>query len=125
MHVADTLTKAPRALPDALRKAFRNEASRALWRKDAAQAAFQRADDFWGRELQREFGDRAGDARYTAEGMGKEGSRLRFAHDQRERLRIVYERAQDAYSEACERRYRHEDPDTFTDDVCRCRECAA
>lgn len=124
MHVADTLTKAPRSFAEARRQ---TGASRARDVMLAAQAAFGRADDFFSRELEARFGKRAGDMRYTAEGRGEEGSTLRFAHDQRERLRVAWEQAKEEYRRACDRRYRHEDEDagTITDDVCRCRECVA
>lgn len=122
MHVADTLTKTPRALPDARRQSAAGRAREALM---AAQIAFQRADDFWQHELEASFGKRAGDVRYTAEGKGEEGSSLRFAHDHRDRLRVAWEQAKEDYRHACELRYRREDTDALTDDVCRCAECAA
>lgn len=52
---------------------------------------FTAADEAWSRVLQCEFGSRAGDVRYTAEGMGEPGSVLRQAHDRRERARIAWQ----------------------------------
>jgi hypothetical protein len=52
--------------------------------------AFQQADDAWSAELKRIFGKRAGDARYTAEGKGEEGSDLRRLHDAREAARVAW-----------------------------------
>lgn len=42
------------------------------------------ADDAWSAELTRQFGKAAGDVRYTAQGMGDEGSPLRALHDHRQ-----------------------------------------
>jgi hypothetical protein len=45
-----------------------------------AKTAYQRAheaDDAWSKELQRLFGKRAGDVRYTKKGEGAPGSKLR------------------------------------------------
>lgn len=56
-----------------------------------AHYAFQDADDAWSRELQRLFGKRAGDVRYTDAGKGAPGSVLRSLHDAREALRMAWE----------------------------------
>ena len=47
---------------------------------DAYKAALA-ADDAWGDELRRLFGKRAGDVRYTRQGMGDPESELRRLHD--------------------------------------------
>ena len=47
----------------------------------------QRTDDVWSAELQRLFGKRAGDVRYTPHGKGEPGSALRVAYDAREAAR--------------------------------------
>src|SRR5688572_18000781 len=47
----------------------------------AAQKAAQDADDAWSTEGRRIFRSGWGDARYTVEGMGPPGSRLRELHD--------------------------------------------
>lgn len=49
-------------------------------REDLYRAAMA-ADDAWSDELQRLFGKRAGDARYTREGKGEPGTDLRRLHD--------------------------------------------
>lgn len=122
MHVADTLTRTPRSFAEASRQ---SGASRARDVMIAANAAFGRADRFFSRELEARFGKRAGDVRYTPEGMGEEGSTLRFAHDQRERLRVVWEQAKEDYRAACDARYGRKEDEALTDDVCRCEGCAA
>ena len=53
--------------------------------------AFQCADLDWSRELQRQFGKRAGDVRYTAEGKGEPGSTLRLLHDKVDAARVAWE----------------------------------
>jgi hypothetical protein len=54
---------------------------------------FQDAEDAWTAEVRRIFGKRAGDARYTAEGKGIEGSTLRKLHDAREAARLTWHRS--------------------------------
>jgi hypothetical protein len=49
--------------------------------------AFAIADQEWGKELQRQFGKEAGDARYTKRGQGQPGTALRTAYDARETAR--------------------------------------
>lgn len=122
MHVAETLDRTPRSLPQARRE---TAASSALRRLTAARIAYQRADDFWGHELRNVFGAEAGQARFERRGKGEDGTSLRFAHDQRERLRIVFEDAQQAYRLALSQRYGRKDEAVLADDVCRCRECMA
>jgi hypothetical protein len=51
--------------------------------------AFQLADQNWSRELQRQFGKRAGDVRYTAE--GRSGAKLRKLHDKFVAARVAWE----------------------------------
>jgi hypothetical protein len=51
---------------------------------------FQDADDAWGTELQRVFGKRSAEARYTSLGEGVEGSTLRHLHDVREMARAAW-----------------------------------
>lgn len=46
------------------------------------QDCFQKADDEWSAELKRLFGKRAGDVRYTKEGEGAAGSRLRALYEE-------------------------------------------
>jgi len=55
--------------------------------------AFQVADDAWSLELQKAFGKRAGDVRYTPRGKGEPGTALRTAYDAREAARIAYDRS--------------------------------
>jgi len=50
----------------------------------------QTTDDAWSAELQRQFGKRAGDVRYTPQGRGEPGSELRRLHDAREAARKAY-----------------------------------
>lgn len=57
------------------------------------RAAFQKADDAWGAELQRLFGKNAGEVRYTDAGKGKRGSPLRHRYNEREAARIAHDRS--------------------------------
>ena len=47
----------------------------------AARRAAARADNLWQDELTKQFGNRAGDVRYTTEAQGEEGSALRLLYD--------------------------------------------
>ncbi len=53
--------------------------------------AAQSTDDAWSAELQRLFGNRAGDVRYTLQGKGDPGSDLRRLYDARENARRAYD----------------------------------
>lgn len=55
------------------------------------RVAFLHADDAWGDELRRLFGNGAGDVRYNVHGKGAEGSKLRTLHDAREAARVAYD----------------------------------
>ena len=50
----------------------------------------QTTDDAWSAELQRRFGKRAGDVRYTLQGKGEPGSVLRLLYDARDAAREAY-----------------------------------
>jgi hypothetical protein len=50
----------------------------------------QTTDDAWSAELQRLFGKRAGDVRYTKQGKGEPGTELRRLYDAREAARRAY-----------------------------------
>lgn len=54
---------------------------------------FSAADDAWSIELQRLFGKRAGDVRYTKQGEGAPGSELRRLHECRTFARMQWEMA--------------------------------
>jgi hypothetical protein len=53
--------------------------------------AAQATDDAWSMELQRLFGKRAGDVRYTPQGKGGPGTALRAAYEAREAARKAYD----------------------------------
>jgi len=54
---------------------------------------FQAADDAWGDELRRIFGQRAAEARYTSLGEGEEGSSLRRLFEARQAARSAWHRS--------------------------------
>jgi hypothetical protein len=54
---------------------------------------FQDADDAWGEELRRVFGNRSAEARYSSLGRGEEGSELRRLHDARDAARAAWHRS--------------------------------
>lgn len=56
----------------------------------AALKPFQDADDAWGAELRRVFGNRSAEARYTSLGSGAEGSKLRQLFEARETARRAW-----------------------------------
>lgn len=55
------------------------------------RAAFQAACNAWSVELQRQFGKRAGDIRYTAQGAGEPGTVLRERYDAFHAARIAFD----------------------------------
>lgn len=55
-----------------------------------ALKAFQDADDAWGAELERAFGKRRAEARYTKLGTGAEGTPLRKLFEARDRARTQW-----------------------------------
>ena len=58
-----------------------------------AYRAFATADEDWHRELARQFGRHAGDARYEPRGKGEPGTALRTAFDARMAAFYAYEKA--------------------------------
>jgi hypothetical protein len=59
--------------------------------KQLAYVRFLDADTEWSKELLRQFGRGAGDARYEKRGKGDQGSTLRKLHDAREDARHEWE----------------------------------
>jgi hypothetical protein len=57
------------------------KSSKAIDPKHRAYFKAIAADDAWSQELQRLFGKRAGDIRYTEKGRGTPGSKLRKLHN--------------------------------------------
>lgn len=63
-----------------------------------AENAFQLADDIWQIALEYEFGVRASNMRYTDQGRGAEGSKLRAAYDARVKAHDDWQAARKAVS---------------------------
>lgn len=68
--------------------------------KQDAYETFQMADDIWQIALEFEFGVNASDRRYTIEGRGVDGSKLRAAYDARMAAMRAYEAERDARVQA-------------------------
>lgn len=121
MHVANTLDR-PAISEDEARQRRYDRALRGIIQ---AQERARATDIAWGEELRRTFGRRAGDVRYTPEGKGIPGSRLRELYDEREAARVIHDRASRLYRNAMLPAGAADRIGALVTDECRCARCRA